>query len=67
MENIERRLHKLKELGAGDEQCADCLRSQAPGMEGIEVCRKCITDTPAFTALVQGLMAHADSLPTNVK
>lgn len=65
METIEQRLLKLKDLGAGDEQCADCLHSQAPNMNGINVCKKCIADTPAFTALVNGLMAHASRLPSN--
>jgi hypothetical protein len=49
---IEQRLLKLKKLGAGDEQCADCLRLQAPNMNALSDCKKCIEQTPAFTAQV---------------
>lgn len=56
METIEQRLLKLKDLGAGDEQCSDCLHSQTPGMAGIDACKKCIADTPALSDLVNGLI-----------
>ena len=65
METIEQRLVKLKVLGAGDEQCSDCLHSQAPNIGGIEVCKKCIADTPAFTELMTNLMEHAKGSPSN--
>lgn len=67
METIEQRLLKLKDLGAGDETCAECLGMTAPGMHGIETCKKCIADTPAFVDLVGQLMAHANRLPSNAK
>ena len=49
---IEQRMLKLKKLGAGDEQCADCLRFQAPRMNALSDCKKCIAQAPAFTAQV---------------
>ena len=65
METIEQRLAKLKTLTAGDDQCNDCLHSQAPAMCSIEECKRCIADTPAFTALVQGLIEHRNKLTSN--
>lgn len=46
------RMLKLKTLGAGDEQCADCLRLQSPDLNSIGDCKKCIELTPAFSAQV---------------
>ena len=65
MEKIGRCIYELKKLGAGDQQCEDCLHSQFPNMGSIDVCKKCISDTPAFTALVICLMAHANGMPSN--
>jgi hypothetical protein len=67
METIEQRLAKLKTLTAGDAQCNDCLTSQAPEMCSIEECKRCIAATPAFTALVQGLMDHRNKPTSNAK
>lgn len=66
MEKIGRRIYELKKLGAGDQQCEDCLHSQFPNIGSIDVCKKCIADMPAFTALVNGLMGHAKK-PSNAK
>lgn len=56
MESIEERMKKLKPLGAGDEQCAECL---SYGVQDISVCRRCIADAPAFTEVVARFMEHA--------
>jgi hypothetical protein len=58
MDTIDQRLQKLKALGAGDKTCEECLQMTAPSMHGIEVCRKCIDDTPAFSDLVGRMMAQ---------
>lgn len=54
---IARRLEALTPLGAGDEQCAECLCYY--GVRGMEICRQCIADTPAFTELVGQLMTNS--------
>jgi hypothetical protein len=50
MTEIKKRLAELKPLGAGDAQCAHCLEMK---MEPLDVCKKCIADTPAFTAVLR--------------
>jgi hypothetical protein len=57
---IEKRMAKLKVLGAGDKNCEECLDIQAARgrLDGLSICRKCISDTPAFTELVNRLMAN---------
>ena len=57
MTEIEERLAELKPLGAGDEQCAECL---AMKIEPMNVCKQCIADTPAFTELVNSMMRKAN-------
>lgn len=52
LEKIGRRIFDLKNLGAGDQQCEDCLRSQYPNIGSISECKKCIAETPAFSELV---------------
>jgi len=57
---VEHRLRELQSLGAGDADCAECLGMNVPS---IEICKKCIADTPAFTELVWRLMQRADQTP----
>lgn len=57
METIEDRLKTLREFGAGDEQCVDCL---SYGMDTLTVCKKCIADTPAFNKSVAALIYAAE-------
>lgn len=53
MTEIEQRLAELKPLGAGDEICKDCLSMK---VEPLAVCKKCISDTPEFTELMNSLL-----------
>jgi hypothetical protein len=53
METIEDRIDELQHLGAGDEQCQECLEIS---MEPMAVCRKCIADTPEFSRVVRSIM-----------
>ena len=47
----------LKMLGAGDQQCNDCLALQAPKQPNISDCKKCIADTYRFTEQARILIA----------
>lgn len=58
MEAIGRRIFELKKLGAGDKQCEDCLHSSFPLLHGINVCKKCIAESPAFTDLAKKIIQH---------
>ncbi len=62
METIEDRIDELQYLGAGDEQCRDCLEMS---MEPMSVCRKCIADTPEFSLIVRSIMEN--KTPSNVE
>ncbi len=62
METIEDRIDELKHLGAGDEQCRECLEMS---MEPISICRKCIADTPEFSRVVRQIMES--KTPSNVE
>ena len=53
METIEDRIDELQHLGAGDEQCRECLEMS---MEPMAACRKCIADTPEFSRVVRSIM-----------
>lgn len=55
METIEDRIDELQHLGAGDEQCRECLEIS---FEPMKVCRKCISDTPEFTSVVRSIMEN---------
>ena len=55
METIEDRIDELQHLGAGDEQCRDCLEMS---MEPMSICRKCIADTPEFSLVVRSIMEN---------
>lgn len=54
MDTANQRLKKLKTLGAGDEQCADCLLYF--GVRSMRVCRQCIAAAPAFTEAIAKVM-----------
>lgn len=62
METIEDRLDELQHLGAGDEQCRECLEMS---IEPMSVCRKCISDTPEFSRVVRAIMEI--KTPSNAK
>lgn len=56
-EKIEKRLEQLKAIGAGDEQCSDCM--SIGGVPVMATCKQCIADTPAFTELIGRLMTNS--------
>jgi hypothetical protein len=59
---ITRRIDELQRLGAGDEQCKECLEMS---IEPMTVCRKCISDTPEFRRAVRSIMES--KTPFNAK
>lgn len=63
METKESRIVELKALGAGDATCQDCL---GMGIHSMDVCRQCIKDAPAFTAVVKRFIATSKVADTNV-
>ena len=53
MEKIGKRIYELKKLGAGDQQCEECLHTAYPVIHSMEVCKKCIAESVEFTDLVE--------------
>ena len=50
---VVKRINKLKKLGAGDEECYECL---GINVTSIVICYKCIALTPAFEKAVSNLI-----------
>lgn len=55
-ETKQERLIRLQKLGAGDEQCVECL---SLGVHDFEVCQRCIAVTPEFTVLMNRFLEHS--------